>query len=183
MLNRIHSCALAFLLATLVALPPVRAQGEGFGDLTRPVAHSFAELRQSIKSGQRLVVRHARGKVTGSLVRFTPEGLSLLVSGQRREIREDEVTEIRQRRTNGALIGACVGGGLALYYYYGGDGGTPVGVAAVLFGGGLGIGLAWDALVPGRLLYHRVSGGLSGSLRLVPLLTPTRRGVLASVRF
>jgi hypothetical protein len=124
--------------------------------------------------------------VTGSLIRFTPDGLSLLAGGHRRDIREDEVVEIRQRRTNGALVGACVGGFLAYYAYFNvvyPDDGTYTRVAAVLVGGSFGIGLASDALVPGKLLYQRPSGGSSRSVRLVPLLTPTRRGMLASVSF
>ena len=81
-----------------------------------------------------------------------------MVNGQRRDLREADVTTIRQRRgdslQNGALAGLCIGAGLtAILFALSGDdvngGWAALGIA--IYGGvGAGIGVGVDALIVTR---------------------------------
>jgi hypothetical protein len=171
-------------LAVLAATPTAEAQG---------VANSFAELRLLVKPGDTVSVTGTTGgDVTGKIAQLSSSALALVVHGQRRDLRESDVTTIRQRRgdslQNGALAGLCVGAGLpaALFALSGAhdvDGGM-VAMAMLIYGGvGAGIGAGVDALIVTRPVIYQRGSSQGASLRISPILTAERQGALVSIRF
>ena len=94
---------------------------------------------------------------------------------------------------NGALIGLAVGGGIGLVGaiaatqddYTGADEGDWVAFAAAVYAGiGAGIGVGIDALIRREYVIFQPSPAPPRTeVRLVPLLTPKRQGLLVSVSF
>ena len=122
------------------------------------VANSFEELRQVLKKGQTVVVTDAGGQQTKG--------------------------KVADSLTNGALIGAAVGTGLAMWDYLidPSEPGNAV-VFTVAIGLGAAVGAGIDALV------NRGGKVLNGAprrtrrLTISPVLGKDRQAALVSVRF
>ena len=83
------------------------------------VANSFEELWQVLKKGQTVVVTDASGQRTkGKVADISPSSLVVFVP-EARTFAEGTVKEIRAADplSNGALIGAGIGTGLAMWDY------------------------------------------------------------------
>jgi hypothetical protein len=149
----------------------------------QPVAHSFEELRQVVKEGQTLVVTDASGQRTKGKVADVFRSSLVLLTPDARTFSEGAVTEISatDSLSNGALIGAAVGTGLAMWDYLI-DPSEPgnAAVFTVAIGLGTAVGAGIDALV-NRLLYR--SPRQTRRLLFSPVLEKDRKGVLVSVRF
>ena len=151
------------------------------------VATSFEELRRILKNGQTIVVTDTAGqRITGKVREVSTSPPSLGIDGpQPRTFRADSVAEIRttDRVLNGALIGAGVGTGLALWDYLI-DPSEPGNGAifAVAIGLGTAMGAGIDALIDRRRILYR-SGGQKGRLTIAPIAARDRRGVHVTVRF
>lgn len=167
------------MLAVFVVLAPSRAPAQ-------TVANSFEELQQILTKGQTIVVIDATGPRTkGRVADVSPSSLVVVIP-EARTFTEGTVTEIRTTDPlrNGALIGAGIGTGFAMWDYLI-DPSEPGNAAifAVAIGLGAAIGIGIDALVNkgGRLLY--ASPRRTRGVTLSPLLGKDRQGALVSVRF
>jgi len=154
--------------------------------LAQTVANSFEELRQVLKKGQTVVVTDASGQRTkGKVADVSPSSLVIFIP-EARTFAEGTVTEIRATDplSNGALIGAAIGMGLAMWDYLI-DPSEPgnAAVFTVAIGLGTAVGTAIDALVNrgGKILYG--SPRQTRRLMISPVLGKDRQGVLVSVRF
>jgi hypothetical protein len=150
------------------------------------LSNSFEELRLLLKNGQTVVVTDATGQRTkGKVADVSSSSLVVLVPDAR-TFTERTVSEIRASDPvwNGALIGAAIGTGLALWDYLidPSEPGNAV-VFTVAIGLGTAIGAGIDALVNrgGTLLY--VSPRPIRRVMLSPILGKDRQGALVSVRF
>ena len=139
-----------------------------------------------LNNGQTVVVTDTSGKRTKgkvSEVSTTPPSLVLLIP-QARTFAEGTVAEIRATDSvrNGALIGASVGAGLALWDYLI-DPSEPGNAAifAISIGLGTAIGAGIDALIKGKVLYR--SPQQKRGVTISPIAGSNRRGVLLQVRF
>src|SRR5262245_6521918 len=88
---------------------------------------SFQQLQLLVRPGDNIYVTDSMGQTTkGRIADLSPSSLGLVVKGVRRDLLQADVREIRQWRSdslkNGALIGAGVGGGLAVAGLAGGCG-------------------------------------------------------------
>ena len=170
-------------LVVLAATATVEAQG---------IANSFTELRLLVRPGDTVSVTDTTGReVTGKIAELSPSSLALVVSGRRRDLREVDVTTIRQRRgdslQNGALIGMCIGGGLVLAAVAAADdadlGGWGVAMTVTYAGIGAGVGAGVDALIVTRQVIYEQPPAQGARLRISPILTAERKGALVSIRF
>ena len=167
------------LVAVFAILAPRAASAQ-------TVASSFEELRQVLKKGQTVVVTDASGQqVRGKVGDLSPSSLTVLIP-EARTFGEGAVAEVRRPHSwkKGALIGAGVGAGLAIWDYSI-DPSEPgnAAVTAVAVGLGTAIGAGIDALVgkEGKLLYRPRQRTFS--LAISPLARRDRQGVLMSLRF
>ena len=180
--------ALGFAL-TVMSAASARAQEAQAVD-------SFTKLQVIVKLGDTITITDATGRqAEGSLLALSPSTLVLLTEGRRRELQEQEVAAISQRRPdslkNGALWGLGVGaasgfvlsglGSAAASIMEGPDAGVSAGhVAAgtVLIAGiGTGIGMAVDALIKSdRLIYSRSSAPVK--VEIAPLMASGRKGIV-----
>jgi hypothetical protein len=149
-------------------------------------SNSFEELRLLLKKGQTVVVTDATGQRTkGKVADVSPSSLVVLIPDAR-TFTERTVSEIRASDPvwNGALIGAAIGTGLAMWDYLidPSEPGNAV-VFTVAIGLGTAIGAGIDALVNrgGTLLY--VSPRPIRRVTISPILGKDRQGALVSVRF
>ena len=148
---------------------------------------SFEELRLSLKNGQTIVVTDTNGQRTKGKVRdvsTSPPSLAI-VGPTPLTFPAGSIAEVRitDSLLNGALIGAGIGTGLAVWDYLidpsePGDGA----VFAVAIDLGTAIGAGLDALVDGRRVLYR-SGHQKRSLRIAPIHARNRRGGQVAVRF
>ena len=165
-------------LAVLIILIPKASPAQ-------TVASSFEELPQVLKKGQNVVVIDAGGQRTKGRVADVSAS-SLVLMPDARTFAEAAVTEIRATDPvlNGALIGAAVGLGFAMWDYLI-DPSEPgnAAVFAVAIGLGTAVGAGTDALVNrrGKILF--ASPRQTRRLIISPILRKDRQGVLASVRF
>jgi hypothetical protein len=149
-------------------------------------ANSFDELRQVLKKGQTVVVTDANGQRTKGKVADVSPSSVMVLTPEARTFTEDTVTEIRvtDPLKNGALIGAAIGTGFAMWDYLI-DPSEPGNAAVFAVGIGLGtaIGAGIDALVNrgGKVLY--ASPRQTRRLIISPLIGRDRQGALVSVRF
>jgi hypothetical protein len=179
---RLAGCVL--LLAGLTA-SPARAQ---------ELAGSFDQLRVLVKPGDTVTVTDSTGQeARGTIAALSSNALELLVAGNRRNLLENDVRTIRQRRGdplgNGAKwgfgIGAALGliGGIAAVAEYD-DSAAVVPVLALLYGGlGAGIGVGIDAMISSdRVIYSRTT---TTSAEVTQSSGPDRRriGIRASLAF
>ena len=166
-------------LAVFVILVPRSAPAQ-------TVSNSFDELRQVLKKGQTVIVTDASGQRTkGKVADVSPSSLVVLIP-EVRTFTEGTVTEIRatDSLSNGALIGAAIGTGLAMWDYLI-DPSEPgnAAVFTVAIGLGTAVGAGIDALVNrgGKILY--ASPRQTRRLMIFPVLGKGRRGARVSVRF
>ena len=169
-----------FILLLILSAAPSAARAQ-------TAASSFEELRAMLKNGQTIVVTDTTGQRTRGKVRdvsTSPPSLVIAVPTPR-TFRAESIAEIRttDRVMNGALIGASVGTGLAVWDYLI-DPSEPGNGAifAVAIGLGTAIGAGIDALIDGRRILYRASGP-KGSLTIAPIAARGRRGVQVAVRF
>lgn len=164
------------------------------------VASSFDALASHIRVGQRIWVTDATGReVGGRLERLSSDGLVLRADGLETFV-APEVRRVRARQRdslkNGTLVGMGIGAGLGTAWCIGaiaddsGDIDARVECAegfTVFPGLGALIGLAVDALMPGRVrvVYQaplpQTSSG--ASLMVVPLVTSRVKGLAVSFAF
>ena len=150
------------------------------------ITTSFEELRKVVRDGQTVVVTTAngerrKGKIAG--LSLSPPELVLLAPTAR-TFSESTVAEIKATDglLNGALIGAGVGLSLALWDYLidPSEPGNAI-IFGVAIGSGTAIGAGIDALIGGRVLYRSRQTGRH--LTFSPLVTRTRQGLVATIRF
>ena len=160
-------------------------------------AESFEQLRILVKAGDVVSVTDAAGTTnTGEVVELSNSSLRLRVGAVTRELLQADVLKIDQRRRdslgNGALIGFLVGGGLAataVLASCGNDrsfvnlceGAVPLAVIGMWGGLGAGVGIGVDALIVHSQTIYRAAAAASSRVRITPLLSPSRRGVLVSL--
>lgn len=166
-------------LAVLAILAPSPAPAQTASD-------SFDALRQVLKKGQTVVVTDANGRRTKGKVADVSPSSVVVFTPEARTFTEDTVAEIRvtDPLSNGALIGAAIGTGFALWDYLI-DPSEPGNAAVFAVGIGLGtaLGAGIDALVNrgGTVLY--ASPRQTPHLMISPLLGRDRRGAQVSLRF
>lgn len=167
------------LLAVFVILAPSPAPAQ-------TVAGSFEELRQVLKKGQTVVVTDASGqRIRGKVGDVSPSSITVLIPDAR-TFGEGTVAEVRRANSwkKGALIGAGVGAGLAIWDYRI-DPSEPgnAAITAVAVGLGTAIGAGIDALVNrgGKVLYRPRQR--TPTMAISPLGRRGQQGVLVSVRF
>ena len=181
---------LAGLILALTLIPTaVRAQVD-----TRPGAPGWSHL-SGLEAGQKIVVTLKTGETrTGEVRRVTADGVTIAVRSMTgpAQAREETVpaSQISKVLTagdsiwNGALIGAGVGTGLAIWDYSI-DPSEPGNAAifAVAIGLGTAIGAGIDALINrrGTLLY--MASREPAAVAVSPILGKDRHGVLVAVRF
>ena len=115
--------------------------------------------------------------------------VGLLVDGVRRNLREEEVRRISQRRqdslANGALWGFAVGGALAAFGAASAD--LPAGLIPIViafYGGiGSGTGVAIDALVKSPHVVYLGPARSARRLVVSPIVAGETRGVSLSFSF
>ena len=158
------------------------------------VAGSFEQLQILVKPGDTLIVTDTTGKeTTGKIADLSASTLTLLTDGARRELRESDVTTIKQRRAdslaNGAVIGLGVGAGCALALLWivastedvsGSDVAIVSGVYAAI---GTGAGVGVDALIRGRQVIYQRPSTSGVQFGIAPWLTSHRKGVAVTLRF
>ena len=129
----------------------------------------------------------------GTIAALSSSTLTLLAEGTRRELSEDDVRTIKQRRSdslaNGALFGACRWSSLRHDRddrRSGAKGGRRGGLSAVLgiyTAIGTGIGVAVDAVIRRHHVIYRRQPTLGVQMGISPWLTRHHQGVLVTVRF
>jgi hypothetical protein len=148
----------------------------------QPAARSFDELRSKLSASQTVFVTDARGRQTkGKVVEISGSTLVILTP-ETRTLTDAAITDIKitDSRWDGALIGAGVGIGLAIWDYSI-DPNEPGNAAMFAIGAGLGaaIGAGIDALRarPGRTVYR------SPRVAVLSVVGRARQGLSISVRF
>ena len=154
----------------------------------------FSQLDTRLRPGDTIWVTDAQGReVKGEIVDLAPDSLTLK-AGPARRFGPADATLIRQRRHdplwNGALIGFAVGGGLGLGMgnFSGSWDWGDAATGAVIFGGiGAGIGVGFDALIPGKkqVVYRAPGPGAASHARLsiAPVVTRRSKGLAVSFAF
>jgi hypothetical protein len=170
--------------ALMSCAPTARAQG---------IASTLRELQLLVRAGETVTVTDTQGReVHGRIETLSPSVLVISDRSGRHEWTDADVAIIRQRQSdslgNGALIGLAVGAGLGLAggiatAEAGGDDAGWVAMATLVYGGlGASIGVGIDALIRREsVIFH--SATPRPQVTLLPMLTPTRQGILLSVRF
>jgi hypothetical protein len=182
---------LLVIAAFVVTAAPVSAQ---------EIAASFDALAGRIPVGERIWVTDATGReVSGRLERLSSDGLVL----KARDLHTFVAADVRRVRArdrdplkNGTLIGLAVGGSLGTAWCIGAvaddsgeiDAGVECAEGFTVFPGlGALIGLAVDALIPGkvRVIYQAPPPQTASraSLMVVPLLSARARGLAVSLAF
>jgi len=179
-LNRRRLRTPVLVLVLVLSMAPAAARAQ-------TPATSFEELRLILKNGQTIVVTDANGQRTKGKVRdvsTSPPSL-VIVAPAPLTFPAGSIAEIRTTDSllNGALIGAGIGTGLAVWDYLI-DPSEPGNGAifAVAIGLGTAIGAGIDALIDGRRVLYR-SGQQKRSLTIAPIHARDRRGVQVAVRF
>jgi hypothetical protein len=149
---------------------------------------TFEDLQRTLKRDQTVVVVDDAGlRIRGKVQELSPSSLIILTKGAgRRTFVESTVAEVRRPDSvaNGALMGAGVGAGLALWDYLIDPSEPGNGVITVVSVGlGAAIGAGIDALInkSGKVLYRSPRHAVN--LGVTPLLQRHRQGVSLSVRF
>ena len=174
-----------FGTGVLACAPTAVAQG---------IAGSFRELQLLVRAGETVTVTDVKGHdVKGRIDVLSPPMLVITDRSGRHEWTEGEVASIRQLRGdslgNGALIGlgigtafGLVGGIMAAQDEYNDDAAWVVFATGVYAGIGTGIGVGIDALIRRETVIYQPATPRT-QVRLLPLLTPRRQGVLVSIGF
>jgi hypothetical protein len=160
------------------------------------VAGSFEQLQVLVKPGDTVTVRDASGVETkGTIAALSSSTLALLAADTRLELSENDVSAIKQRRSdslaNGALIGLAIGAGAsaALMIAVGAEEGEEMEVGFALMAIGIygaigtGIGVGIDALIKKEHVIFRRQPTTELQVGIAPWLTTQRKGVLVTLRF
>jgi hypothetical protein len=173
------------LCATLLAWPA--------GAAAQGIATSLHELRLLVRPGETVTVVDTSGReVKGRIESLSAAQIVLRTPDGPRQWSDPDLRVIRQRRGdslgNGALIGFGIGagigiaGGLALRES--GETGAVVAAFGALYGGiGAGIGVGFDALITRTYVIYDPVGAPRPQVRVLPLVAPTRQGLVVSVSF
>lgn len=183
--RRIASLAAAALLATAAA---VSAQ---------ETAASFDALAARLQVGQRIWVTDTTGReVHGRLERLSSDGL-VLKAEVLETVAAPDVHRVRARARdslkNGTLIGLGIGAGMGTAWCIGAiaddsgdiDAGVECAEGFTVFPGlGAVIGLAVDAVIPGKLqVIYQAPQPRGASLVVVPSFSPRVKGLAVSFAF
>lgn len=154
---------------------------------------SFADLRQHVGQGSRILVTDDTGKTMNARVADVSDStLTALVGGETRLFTPDQLTRIRRRDSLGDGIAIGLAGGAAAGWGWvrsecgppGFDRECSVNAGIVLIplsaGIGAGIGALVDAMIQ-KTVFE--SHGQRSQLTLSPLIGKDVRGVRASIRF
>lgn len=156
-----------------------------------PEVGSFELLPTLVRQGDEVTIGHNAGHtVKGRILDLTPSTVRLVVNGQVFAFGQNNVAEIRQRRRdslkNGLLWGLGIGAALgvlsdtAMEWEWG-----PISTVTYSLLG-LPIGLGIDAAIKrDQVIYQRPSSTPTRRRRLsvAPFISPTGKGVSATVRF
>jgi hypothetical protein len=183
--RRVGAPDVLLVILTMVGSAPALAQTPTAG-----VAGSFEQLQVLVRPGDRVTLTDAAGsRATGSIAELSSQSLALLVEGNRRQFRPDEVAAIHQRRAdplgNGALKGFWWGaafgalGALTLCQHDDADCdwfAVPL-IVGVYGAMGAGIGVAIDAAVRReQLIYERQSAASGDGIRAIRAAAVVRLG-------
>lgn len=154
-------------------------------DKRAPVA-SLGALSSRVLPFEKVFVRTASGsEIAGNFSRASEAALTMDVDGLTREIPATDVQQVWRRGGNqvrkGMLVGFLTGAAVGNLIFVGGLGPEAI-LPATVVGGGTG--LMWGALI-GALVHERqlVYPAAAPTVRVMPVLTPDRVGVMASVQF
>lgn len=160
-------------------------------DVRAPVA-SLGALSSRVKPFETIYVRKGSGEeIAGTFLRASEASLRMEVDGQTRDIPVNDVQQVWLRGGNrvkpGMLFGFLAGAAIADIAAISSSSGSDSSVATGIFVGtvaGGGAGLMWGALI-GAFVHERplVYRAAAPTVRVLPVLTPDRVGVMASVRF
>jgi hypothetical protein len=161
----------AILLGTS---PPANAQAP---------ADAWAAAHERVELGESVIVEAAgTPRQTGLLQSLSPDGLTVMVAGEARFIRRDDVQKLWKRgdsKWNGFLIGAgatgVVMGGFLAALCDNDCGGEAVAGTAIYAGLGGLVGVGVDALIVGKTLVYKRPAGVA----VAPIVGPDRAGVQA----
>ena len=176
---------------TVMSAAPARAQ-------EAPAVDSFTALQVIVKLGDTITVTDATGRsAEGSIVALSASTLVLLEDGRRRELREQEVAAISQRRPDSLKNGAWwgLGAGAVSGFFISGlasasanilegpDAGVSAGdvaIGTVLMAGiGTGVGMAVDALIKRQhVIYARKSAPVT--VGIGPFMAAGRKGIVVA---
>ena len=160
------------------------------------VASSFDQLSVLVKPGDKIRIVDAAGaEADGRIGMLSRDTLTLVTRAGPRQLGENDVAQISQRRgdslQNGALIGAAagVGYGLALLTFAAAlsDGGDVIPASVVtgmvvFTGMGAAAGAGIDALIARRQVIYRKPGS-PGRIKVTALFGPGRRGAAITLQF
>jgi hypothetical protein len=154
-------------------------------ELEAPVG-SLSALASRVLPFERIYVRTISGaEIVGRFSRASGTSLAVEVGGRTLEIPASDVQQVWRRGENrvrkGMLFGFLAGASLANLIFVSG-GGTGFILPATVVGGGTG--LMWGALI-GAFVHERplVYRATVPTVRVTPVLTPDRFGVMASIHF
>jgi hypothetical protein len=163
------------------------------GSSAQEIARNFEQLRLKIGEGDVIYITDTSGRESGaSVIGLTDSALVVRMGGERRELVESDIGQIRQRLSdplwNGALIGFGVGGAIGVLPARlssppcrGGQCAAPV-LALGALGAESGVGL--DALIKGRkVIYGPATRTAAVRVVLLPLMSSRSRGYVVAIRF
>ena len=139
----------------------------------------MADLALKVRTGDAIDVLEAGGRITtGRFAHVSSASIGVLAGGQVREISAEEVRQVRRRghwTVMGALVGAAVGASGGIYAtecrQHFGD----------CFWSGTAFGTVIGRLIPKRTVVYGSTAATT--VRVIPLVSPGRSGVLLWVRF
>jgi len=154
---------------------------------------SFDQLDTRLKPGDTVWLTDAQGReIKGKITSLAAEALTLNANGSRTFSAAD-VRLVQERHgdplLNGALIGFGIGGvgfGLTCLATIDDQDRGWCALVTIFYGGiGTAVGVAVDALIPGRKLVVYRAPGAPGHARLsiAPVVTPRAKGVALSFAF
>ncbi len=154
-----------------------------------PLVATFSGLATVLGPGTTVIVTDTMGRrVKGPLTALDPDSLSLVTEGRLQRLARPDIWEVRQRipdsKANGALYGAMVGTGVALWDQFR-DISEPLSapIWALTVGVGSAVGAGIDALAnTGSQVLYR-SPQQARRLTIAPFVERNQQGVLVSVRF
>jgi len=158
-------------------------------------ATSFDQLPLLVKPGDTVYVTAFSGNtVRGRIEQLTSTSLGLTVNGNRRDLLQTNVSQIRQWRNdslkNGALIGLAVGAGVGTASTIANcsdRNSEACGTAAIsipLLGGlGAAIGVGIDALIPAKQTIYQNQTRTSRKFHFAPILNRKDKGVKLAFSF
>lgn len=171
-------------VATIALLSSPRTRG--MATTTTPV--SFDQLRVLVGAGQKISVTELSGRrYSGTIVDLSSSALALRVGNSVRQLQENDIATIRQRRDdplrNGALAGLGTGFGTGMVMCGPCHAGPGVGMGLMLGGVGAGIGVGIDALIRGDVTVFQRPGTSGMRVSVAPQLAKSHKSVVVSIGF